>query len=712
MTPRTPSGQPSSPAFTPRPPLEEAALGWTRGLTLVVLIGLVVEAVTGFWVWWAPFSVVAQLQLLFHTAAGALLVVPLALYQWRHWSAWRTQTLSVVKLLGFAALGATVVCLGSGVVVAVECLFGRRLSPIWDQIHSATAILLTTVLAVHLGLAWIRRASGLLRDGAFVRRLRSRGWSLAGIGAALALGLGICARQVRPLPATQPVPAGYSLPGFAQSFAEYRGSPFAPSYARTAGGTLVSSDTLAHSASCGTAGCHEQILAEWEPSAHRFSAMNPPFQAVQRTFARDRGAAETRYCAGCHDPISLFAGAKDVSNQSLSAPGMQEGASCVVCHAIGTVDQRGNADYVLVPPTRYLGETGGGFGKKVSDFLIRAYPRQHRADYNRPVLRTAEFCGSCHKQFIPEALNHFGAVPAQNQFDEWKKSHWAGESDPSKALSCRDCHMRLVADSRDPGAGQKGDPRRRPDDKTHRHHGFIATNAFMSALLKLPHHEEQTRLTQEWMEGKTVLPEIADVWPGGPVASVDLTAAPRVVAGEALEVQAVVRNRKAGHAFTTGPLDFIRAWVQLRILDASGAVLAEWGGIDPQSRDILDWPGKLHEASGSRKAGTLVLEALPLDADGRSIVRHDLWRKAGGRDTRVIFPGYADKQTYRWTVPASARGPLRVEARLNYRRYRQEFLNLVLPDMERAAGVFQPTTVMDATAVNVEVAASGSPAQP
>ena len=73
------------------------------------------------------------------------------------------------------------------------------------------------------------------------------------------------------------------------------GSPFAPTYARTSSGGLVDPDVLSHSESCSSAGCHEQILAEWQPSAHRFSAMNPPFQQVQIAFAEDRDVAQTRY---------------------------------------------------------------------------------------------------------------------------------------------------------------------------------------------------------------------------------------------------------------------------------------------------------------------------------------------------------------------------------------------------------------------------------
>ncbi len=679
---------------------EQAAAGWTRGLTFIVGLGLLLEAITGFWILLAPFSTLAQLQVLVHTGAGLLMVVPFAAYQWRHWVAWRRQTLSVVMLIGYASMLVTLACVASGLVVFVQAAFGRRLSTLWDQVHTVSAIAVVAFVLLHVIFAFNRRREALRAVPGFTARFR-RG--LAWLGAATAtfyVVAGLAAGLMPQTPVTLQTPEGYTLPEFAQKFDEYRGSPFAPTYARTSTGGMINPEVLAHSASCGTAGCHEQILDEWEPSAHRFSAMNPPFQAVQKNFAHDRGAAETRYCAGCHDPISLFAGAKDVSNVDLSAPGMQEGSSCVVCHAISEVDQRGNADYVLTPPTRYLGENGRGLTKAVSDFLIRAYPRQHLADYNRPVLRTAEFCGACHKQFIPEALNRFGATPAQNQFDEWRKSHWAKPHDPATDLSCRDCHMRLIDHSGDPAAGQTGDVRRTAGDRKHRHHGFIGTNAFMPELLKLPHHEEQVRLTEEWLRGETVIPEIAHLWPAGPAASVELAAPKTAEPGQPLVVEAVVRNRKAGHNFSTGPLDFIRAWLHVRVVDGTGRVLAEWGGIDPVTRDILDEPGKLHEQSTKRREGTLVFESVPLDAENKIIVSHDLWRKAGGSDLRVVFPGYADKQLYTCRIPADARGPITVTADLDFRRYRQEFLNLVVPDMERNAGVYQRTTVTDtATAV-------------
>ncbi len=693
--------------------LQIAARGWTAALSWSVLAGLALESVTGLWLLLAPFSVLSQLSLLLHTVAGLLLLAPCFLYLARHWLDWRDQPLSVVKLLGYTGFVLLAACFVSGGVVTWHSFFGPRLSELWDQIHLVTGLASAAIVVVHLALAYLRRRAQLRTLPDFGRRLSRHGTALGLTLAGAYAALVAVAMLLPTTPVTRPLPEGYSIPEYAQKFDEYRGSPFAPTFARTSTGGLINPEILAHSDSCGTAGCHEEILAEWEPSAHRFAAMNPPFQAVQKSFAADRSPADTRYCAGCHDPISLFAGAKDIHNLSLAAPGMQEGVSCVVCHSISHVDQRGNADYVLTPPTRYLGEAGTGVAKRVSDFLIRAYPRQHLADYDRNILRTAEFCGACHKQFIPEALNRFGSNPAQNQFDEWRQSHWNHPDAPEKTLSCRDCHMRLVPDSRDPGAGEAGDLRRAADDRAHRHHGTIATNLFMPAVLKLPHWEEQYRLTEEWIKGETVLPEIAHLWPAGPVAPLEILAPADATPGDTIELRVVVKNQKAGHNFITGPLDFLRAWVHLRVHDADGHLLAEWGGIDPLTREIFDEPGVIHKPGRPRDAGTLVFEGLPVDEAGQILRRHELWRKAGGTGNRVLFPRYADKQTYRLALPAATRGPLTITADLNFRRYRQEFLNLMLPSMESDSGVFQPTiTKGSATATLALASATPTPAAP
>lgn len=666
-----------------------AARGWSSPLAIAVAGLTAVQTITGLWIYLAPFSSITQFQVLLHTLAGLLFVVPFGWYVVRHFLVWYAQKATAVMVLGYLAAGLVAVCVVTGLWLTWQAAVGPKVGPNWDLVHLVTGIVTAVLIAVHLVLAYLRRR----RVGDDVPDFRRgvRRFTLGATGTCVVAGVGVVAAFVvwPPQPAESPVPAGYSLSSFLEQFNEYQGNAFAPSYARTTSGQLIDPAVLGNSASCGTSGCHEQIYAEWQPSAHRFSAMNPSFQAIQKNFAADRGAEETRYCAGCHDPISLFAGAKDIHNLSLSAPGMQEGCSCVVCHAIDKVDVRGNADYTLVAPRKYLWENSDGWRKSVSNFLVRAFPRQHLADYDRGLLHSPEFCGACHKQFIPEALNRFGLVAGQNQYDEWHSSHW-NAADAATNLNCIDCHMRLVHDSSDPARGEANAIRRTPQDGSHRHHGFIATNFFMPQVLKLPHADEQVRLTEEWIRGQTVIPEIAHLWPAGPVASVELSAPQEAAPGEDIQLDAIVVNRKAGHNLTTGPLDFMRVWIHLRVVDAAGETVAEWGGIDPATREITDTPGRIHQIGNSRKEGTLVLEGLPVNGQGQPILKHQLWTQAGGKGKRVVFPGYSDRQSYTLHVPEGRQGPLVVQADLNFRRYRQEFLDLVLPTLERDAGIYQP----------------------
>lgn len=686
----------------PTSPSKLAIRGWSSRLAGCVSGGLLILAATGLWLYLMPFSVASQFQLILHVAIGLLAVVPCLYYQGHHIATWYRQKVTASMLMGYALTAVLMLCLLSGIVLTWRAAAGPRLPQNWDVLHLLSGFVATGLIVSHLTSAFLRRRQSARSDRLLAAAQRTYAIRIAALIALAGIAVAASGLAWPGSMAEKSLPESYRLSKYSEQFEEYRGSPFAPSYATTAGQTLVDPSYLSGSSSCGTAGCHEQILAEWEPSAHRFSAMNPSFQQIQRNFAADRGPEETRYCAGCHDPISLFAGAKDIHNMDLAAPGMQEGCSCVVCHSIAQVDQRGNADYVLVPPRKYVWEGTAGWKKRVSDFLIRAYPRQHLADYDRTLLRTPEFCGACHKQFIPEALNRFGLVAGQNQYDEWRKSHWHAD-DPAKDLACMDCHMRLVTDSSDPGRGEAGAVRRSRDDGAHRHHGTIATNFLMPQILHLPHWENQVRLTEEWIRGETVIPEIAHLWPAGPVAGVKIIAPNTARAGEEVNIRTVVMNQKAGHNLTTGPLDFMRAWVHLRVVDAQGRTIAEWGAIDPKTRRITDSAGQEHRIGNSRKEGTLVLEGQPIDGDGKPILRHELWTMAGGKGKRVIFPGYSDNHSYIFRVPDSAEGTLRILADFNYRRYRQEFLDLTLPDMENESGVYQPTVAQSSHEARITV---------
>src|SRR5690606_24001188 len=343
--------------------------------------------------------------------------------------------------------------------------------------------------------------------------------------------------------------------------------PFAPSLARTADNAPLAASQLAGSEGCGTAGCHEQIVREWQPSAHRYAAMDKSFQAIQLTMARQNGPTSTRYCAGCHDPISLFSGSKAVMTSDENITGSKcfhEGVSCLACHAVRQADIRGNAQYTVAAPSRYVGEleydaSGASSWRVVRDFLIRAYPDEHTGSLSKVMFKQPEYCAACHKQFVDEEVNSVGWVQLQNQFDNWKTSKWARDrSDAATTVECRECHMPLV-DSTDPASGDPHDYNRAPDDGRHRSHRFLGANQFMPELLGLEGAAEQTALTHAWLEGAIAIPEIEAKWKSKdiPIVSIQLLAPSEVRAGEAITVQCVITSNKVGHDFPTGPLDMI-----------------------------------------------------------------------------------------------------------------------------------------------------------
>lgn len=384
---------------------------------------------------------------------------------------------------------------------------------------------------------------------------------------------------------------------------------------------------LTGSERCGD--CHQQILEEWLPSAHRYSSMDDLFQVVQTVMAEETSPAHTRYCAGCHDPISLFSGAKNSGNITLSAEGAHEGLSCIACHSISQADVQGNADFTITPPRRYLWELDTDpAGVWLSDFLVRTYPGSHVESYSRPLYKTAEFCAACHKQYMDIDLNtDIGRVQGQNQYDSWARSRWHVEGDPRATVNCRECHMPLV-DSSDPAAGDGHDYNRAPQDGQHRSHRFLGGNQYVPLLHDLPGAEQQVRLTEQWLRGELDIPEIADKWRDGPVVRMAIEAPEQVQRGQNTSFRVVLTNNKTGHDFPTGPLDMIESWLEVTVRDSSGRVLHHSGGLDDDEQvvDTEVW----FKADG-------------FDRKGELIDRHNLWDLVGKRYARSLYPGVTDR---------------------------------------------------------------------
>jgi cytochrome c554/c'-like protein len=426
--------------------------------------------------------------LLLHTALGIAALLPLAWYSAVHWADYRRYQMSPVVLLGYVAAAGLLTCLVSGAVVTWQGLAGLRMSPAWRQAHLISTFVAIGGALPHVVLLLIRVARLIPASIKYV--VHSSVMGSAGIAITALLPFAYAGTSYDDV-----FPADYH-------YISGKERPFAPSLAKTSTGGAFDARVLAGSRSCGTARCHTEIVNEWLPSAHRYAAMDPLFQGIQQTMATQNGPESTRYCGGCHDPISLFSGTKNIFVKDLTGlQGYQEGVSCLACHSIRETDLKGNASYTMSRPSEYLWQwQSAGPGRLARDFLIRTYPDEHNRMSKR-LFKTPQYCAACHKQFIDAEVNRVGWVQLQNQYDNWANSHWNHKGDPRKTVECRECHMPLVA-SNDPSSGDSADYNRTPGDRRHRSHRFIAANQLVPALKKLEGWEEQVRLTEEWLQGK------------------------------------------------------------------------------------------------------------------------------------------------------------------------------------------------------------------
>ena len=642
---------------------------WSTGLLLF-------ETLTGVLILFLPFSVTAQYSVLLHTLIGLPFLIPMAWYTLRHLSQTRSAPMSHYKATGYLTMVSLLVCSISGVVLTVQAFFGRGISYAWDAAHIVSTFALLAFVLPHVLLLMVRERGRQVDSGVRIAAARFGRQSLlvAGAGGLLLVGAVLFHS---PTELANSFPEDYS-------YQWGRDKPFKPSMAKTASGGAYDARTTSGSFQCGTSGCHEQITAEWSVSAHRWSSMDPAFQTVQEVMAKQNGAESTRYCGGCHDPISLFSGTKNIFTEELtSLVGYQEGISCLVCHGVRETDIKGNADYTLDQLPRYLFELEEGpLAKFLSDGLIRAYPRFHTESLSKRLFKTPEYCAACHKQFIDEEVNEVGWVQLQNQFDNWRKSRWNHPGDASLTIECRECHMPLVA-SNDPAAGDELDYNRTAGDGMHRSHRFLGANQHMPALLKLKGAEEQIALTEKWLRGEHPIPEIADKWKEGPAVPIELVVPEKVAPGTSVPIRVNITSNKVGHDFPTGPLDIIQAWIELEVQDDAGQVVFHSGKVD--ERNFIE-------------QGSFLFKAEAVDRYGNLIDKHNLWEMVGVRYRRNLFPGFADAAEYAFDCPSTlsstrkkmldqqefdvalapeTSGTLHLTAKLRYRKIDQFLLNFL-----------------------------------
>jgi hypothetical protein len=438
-------------------------------------------------------------------------------------------------------------------------------------------------------------------------------------------------------------------------------SPFYPSSATTRSGEFYSQAQLMDVERCGDAGCHPDIYDMWFESTHHLASMSDPWYRRTVQFIQERAGMQTsQWCAACHDPALMMTGKMQADMEiDFESAGANIGISCQFCHSVDQIHPaRANGSFRLAPAAALpnAGTTDPELRARGNAELLAdpALIRRHKSRRRSAFHRLSQFCATCHKQSLITPVNNYKWFRGFDEYDGWQNSGISGAAArsfyyPAKPMQCQDCHMPEV---RSDDAGN--------DNGYVASHRFLGTNTALSALHG---YTAQLEATAKFLEDNqvtldlfalAVAAERGEVRRVAPIDRYQVQLWP----GAEVDVELVVRTRGVGHQFTGGTSDSNMAWLEVALLDASGAPLLISGGM----REDRFVDAEAHAYRG-----------LFLDEAGQELDKRNGWDRRTPVYVRFIPPGAADTVHYRFIVPAGAQGPLTLRARLNYRKHKQSY---------------------------------------
>ena len=212
-----------------------------------------------------------------------------------------------------------------------------------------------------------------------------------------------------------------------------KSSLFSPSNARTAEGQLIPVAQFFPAARC--IACHQDTHASWSQSLHRNAAREPFYRESADILLKTRGIEFTRHCESCHTPVALFSGALSKTAPQQTAPFTpldDEGITCSVCHSVTDARVDGTGSYTIRRPALLAEADGTPVYERnqqpITNEQILADIPGHKRAVMRPLLKTPEFCATCHKVDAPPALNGYKHVRGFSAYDEWQQSGEIGRA--------------------------------------------------------------------------------------------------------------------------------------------------------------------------------------------------------------------------------------------------------------------------------------------
>ena len=428
----------------------------------------------------------------------------------------------------------------------------------------------------------------------------------------------------------------------------------APGNAATESGALIQPGAFPNARYC--AHCHEQAYAEWREALHSNSFRTPFYRTSVNILMHTKGIELTRHCDSCHNPIGVLSGAL-AENSKVDRSFDEDGLTCMTCHSVrGVQPPVGNGSYVMGVPSVMLDAQGNRIAGEVPYSEIMAHPERHAKAVMKDFYRTPEFCATCHKANLPNALNGYKWIRAFTVYDEWQNSKFSQRNPltfySTDYTTCQKCHMmRELAQPDEYGAK----------------HGTFASHRWLAGNTAVPYYygfDEQLQKTIEFLKsGMYLNVDLFGIKAGdGPVSEPLGSAEVRLKRGETVQVMVVVQNKNIGHSLVPEVRDLYQAWVEFAAKDASGRDLYHSGFL---TRDgMLD-----------ARAHSFINR--PVNNEGLFVDNHKVWTIHSVAYDNTIQSGRSALVRYEFRIPADAKGPLTFTAKVNYRHFRQSYLNNV-----------------------------------
>ena len=603
-----------------------------------------------------------------HLALGLLIVLPVIIFGIIHIrNTYYRKNRRAIKA-GYTLFVAAILLLVSGLVLTRVDLFGFRFEV--NQ-PSARSVAYWTHVLCPIAVIWLfvlHRLAG--------KRIR---WRVGAVWAGVAL---VFAAMMLMFHTKDPRSWNTTGPESGEQY-------FFPSLSRTSTGDFIPASVLQNDAYCQE--CHTDIHDSWAAGVHRFSSFNNPAYLFSVTetrkamLARDGNVQGARFCAGCHDPVPFFSGAfddpkfDDPDYDLAGDPYAQAGITCTSCHAIAHINSpRGNGDYTIDEPVHYpFANSDRAFLKWVNRQLIKAKPEFHKATFMKPLHRSTEFCGSCHKVHLPQELNGYKWLRGQNHYDPFWLSGVSGQGiasfyyPPKAEPNCNGCHMPLTEVSDAPNFGA------RVRDESGKlktfDHQFPSANTAIPHLLRdqFADADGAIQAHKDFLKG-VMRVDLFGIKEGGtieaPLQAPIRPEIPSLTPGKSYLLETVIRTLKMGHLFTQGTADSNQVWMEMTVRSGD-RVIGQSGGMDPESRAVDPW--------------SHFVNAFVLDREGNRINRRNAEDIFVALYNNQIPPGAADVVHYLLKVPEDVTESITVEVALNYRKFDTEYLRIFSKDQTR-----------------------------